>query len=320
MSQNQAHDFYVDVESRGFTQNHARIQSGQRRLHFNWGDLLWAALTVGRPSLSAVFQFGEHSLHEAIMRLSMIRMALRTQPYGTYPLERTDAFLSLDPTEKAAINYFIGMAVCKMVSERLLQTPWLLHVDVFRSEIPIDFLQGRSRPDLIGQGSNQRDWFVYECKGRTSPPSPQDKEKAKKQARRITAVNGRQCALSIGAFSFFRDSQLEFFWCDPIEEPLKSIEIGNAIVDWRYHFGPTSALLRSVDVDLNSFFTSGHTQKIENIDIEIGLHPKIAPTLHSKNYDEARALLLEMRDELKGTGYHLDGILVKAGPSWAKGH
>lgn len=47
------------------------------------------------------------------------------------------------------MNYFLGMTFCKLFAAKLLNTPWLLHLDVFRPTLnPV--LSGRSRPDLVG--------------------------------------------------------------------------------------------------------------------------------------------------------------------------
>ena len=96
-------------------------------LQTGWSDLLRAALTVGRPNTAYVFAHGDPSYHEALFRLSLVRMALEERPFGG-ALYRTDAFRSLDPTEKGAVSYFLGMTICKLFASRLLHTPWLLHL------------------------------------------------------------------------------------------------------------------------------------------------------------------------------------------------
>ncbi|MCE8556666.1 hypothetical protein KBY29_20350 [Ruegeria pomeroyi] len=126
------------------------IRSGT--LNFSWGDLLWAAITIGRPNTAYVFQHGAASIHEALFRLSLIRMALEQVPFSNQ-LHRTDAFWALDPTEKGAVSYFLGMTVCKLFASQLLKAPWLLHLDVFRNQFKPATLGGRSRPDLVGQDS-----------------------------------------------------------------------------------------------------------------------------------------------------------------------
>src|SRR5438105_5261988 len=143
--------------------------NGPSVLNTSWDDLLWAALTVGRPNRQYVFRHGAASLYEALFRWSLIRMALEQRGIRASRLRRTAAARTLDPSEKGAVNYFLGLAVCKLFADRLLDAPWLLHFDVFRPLLN-PALIGRSRPDLVGQTINGR-WVVLECKGYASPPN-----------------------------------------------------------------------------------------------------------------------------------------------------
>ena len=84
------------------------------------GQYLWAALTLGRPNLNFVFRHGQASQYEALFRLSLVRMALEQRPAGSR-LRRTSAFKALDPTEKGAVNYFVGMTFCKLFADEVRQ-------------------------------------------------------------------------------------------------------------------------------------------------------------------------------------------------------
>ncbi len=91
-------------------------------------------------------------------------------------LRRTDSFAALDPTEKGMVSYFLGMTLCKVFASSLLRTPWLLHLDVFRTALnPV--VLGRSRPDLVGEDINGN-WNVFESKGRSAVPSSVDEQSA----------------------------------------------------------------------------------------------------------------------------------------------
>jgi hypothetical protein len=197
----------IDYQSQAFP---APYTFGSGRLVTSWDDLLWAAITIGRPSTYHVFRHGSASFHEAIFRLSLIRMAVEQD---WYHFRRTNAFAGLDPTEKGMVSYFLGMAICKLFASRLLRTPWLLHLDVFRLTLNLRTL-GRSRPDLVGQ-DNAGKWHAFESKGRSSEPSVADKVKAKSQANRLVSVNGEKCLLNVASFAFFKSEFLQFYWQDP---------------------------------------------------------------------------------------------------------
>ncbi|QJS40966.1 hypothetical protein [Bradyrhizobium diazoefficiens] len=224
-------------------------------LSTTWDELLWAAVTIGRPSTYHVFRHGEASFHEAIFRLALIRMAVEQDPGGY--LRRTDAFAALDPTEKGMVSYFLGMTVCKLFASRLLTAPWLLHLDVFRNALGATVL-GRSRPDLVGEDLNGQ-WHAFESKGRSSVPSAADRAKAKGQAQRLVSVNGQGCSLHIGSFAFFRSDVLEFYWRDPEPDDVEAIRVPSPDEEWRYYYEPAlslaldaAALAKSPDRELGS--------------------------------------------------------------------
>lgn len=78
-----------------------------RNLAVSWDDILWAAVTVGRPNRNYVFRHGDASVYEAIFRLSLVRMALEQGSLRAHRLRRTEAAKTLDPTEKGAVNFFL---------------------------------------------------------------------------------------------------------------------------------------------------------------------------------------------------------------------
>ena len=96
--------FQIPYTSQDFP---AGAVAGRAELKADWSDLLWSALTVGRPNTAYVLGHGDASYHEALFRLSLVRMALEERPFcaGLY---RTEAFRALDPTEKGAVSYFLG--------------------------------------------------------------------------------------------------------------------------------------------------------------------------------------------------------------------
>jgi hypothetical protein len=278
-------------------------------LSVDWGDVLWAALTIGRPNTAYVFKHGDASLHEALFRISLMRMAI-TQSSQSHRLRRTAAFEALDPTEKGAVSYFLGMTFCKLFASQLLQTDWLLHLDVFRGQFNARNI-GRSRPDLIGQDTSQA-WHAFETKGRSSAPSAADKQKAKEQAQRLSTVNGSPCSLHIGSFAFFRGDELEFYWRDPEpEEPenLEPIEIRIADVDWAHYYAPALALASESVREALPFDAEG-------VDLTIEVHHKLHDLLFEGQWAAARSRAIEMRQVLEADGFKPDGLRVIAGESW----
>ncbi len=283
------------------------VRSGT--ISFSWDDLLWAAITIGRPNTAYVFQHGDASIHEALFRLSLVKMALAQVPRSNR-LHRTDAFQALDPTEKGAVSYFLGMAVCKLFANHLLNTPWLLHLDVFRDQLNPTTLGGRSRPDLVGQNASGA-WHAFETKGRSSVPSSEDKRKAKAQAQRLVSVGGTACSLHIGSFAYFRGSELEFYWRDPEPEDPEDLEplaINVRERDWAHYYQPALAIAAEGE----SRTLSARTPT----DLHVKVHPELRDLLVDGQWEAARSLAIELRQRLKAEGFQPDGLRVVAGDSW----
>jgi len=289
--------------------------NGSNQLTLSWSEILWAALTIGRPTIYHVFQHGSASLEEAIFRLSLVRMALEQYGPTATRLRRTAAYKGLDPTEKGAISYFLGMTFCKVFASRLLSTPWLLHLDVFRGSIPISVL-GRSRPDLFGQQTGTGDWLAFETKGRASKPSGADRTKAKTQATRLVAVNGHPCTLHVGAFTFFANEILNFHWIDPPPEPKKRIEIPEVGDAWRYYYEPVHALWGGRGADINVKAAAELVLPLPEFDITMHVHPLLTPLFMVQSWEAAQQRMFEVTEELLADGFQADGLKIECGPSW----
>lgn len=306
----------VDYESEDFPAGSLSQSTGP--LHATWDEILWAAVTVGRPNRHYVFQHGLASRYEALFRLSLVRMALHQRGAYGRKLCQTSVFKTLDPTEKGAVTYFLGLVFCKLFAAKLLDAPWLLHLDVFRNQLDARVLRGRSRPDLIGQSAG-REWFAFECKGRSSAPTAAEKTRAKAQAQRVVSVDGTDCALHVGAISYLRGEILRFYWRDPEPaEPrkLNSIEIASTDEAWGDYYAPFAALLRDGGFTVSPSVRDGRLLAVEGADIEIGAHPKITRPLLEGEWKVAREVAMSLSKHFVEEGYQADGLMVRSGPSW----
>lgn len=279
-------------------------------LEADWDDLIWAALTVGRPNTAYVLAHGEASLYEALFRLSLVRMAVEQRPYRV-SLYRTSAFRALDPTEKGAVSYFLGMAVCKLFADRMLDTPWLLHLDVFKDQLDPNVVGGRSRPDLVGL-KHSGEWQAFECKGRSSVPNADERRKAKEQAQRLTRVGSTDCVLHVGAISYFRQEKLEFHWRDPEPEPTDELaRLTVEVTDeaWRHYYAPALALEAGRR-------TVGVSEARAAADVEVEIRADVRERLAAGDWTGAHSRARETRDSLEEEGFRPDGLRVKTGVAW----
>lgn len=286
------------------------VANGISNLTITWDDLLWAAMTVGRPNRHYVFKHGMPSLYEALFRLSMVRMALEQAGPTSHRFRRTEAAKTLDPSEKSAVSYFLGLTICKVFASRLLNTPWLLHLDVFRPKLdPV--LKGRSRPDLVGLEAGTTKWHAFECKGRLTRPNDDAKSKAKTQAQRLISVDGVPCTLHIGAITYFRADTLQFYWCDPPAQSRDELRIETPPDVWREYYRPIADA-----IERRSGFQDGRGRfVIAGADLEVDVHPSVERPLMERRWEAAHRAAVETRDDLS-SDYQTDGLVVKAGPSW----
>jgi hypothetical protein len=308
----------IDFESQGFPAG-GSVTNGHAVLGTSWDELLWAAVTVGRPNRSYVFRHGDASLYEALFRWSLTRMALEQRGPTAYRLRRTDAARTLDPSEKGAVSYFLGMTFCKLFSERLLDAPWVMHLDVFRPLIdPV--LTGRSRPDLVGQQTRSGRWIVLESKGRVSPPNADSKDKAKQQAQRVVTVNGAVPSLRLGCVTYFRNDVLQFYWTDPEpdrEAPQGAFEVSADDSLWRHYYLPVFQLIHSHPQYLGKMLDQPVLMPVETVDIEVGIHPLVLKSLVEGQWGDAKNTCAEHLDRLRAERYQPDGLRVVAGETWS---
>jgi hypothetical protein len=287
-------------------------------LQTTWDDLLWAAITVGRPNRFFVFRYGVASQYEALFRISAVRMSLEQISPGARRLRRTQAAKSLDPSEKGAVNYFLGLTLCKLFADARLNAPWLLHLDVFRPQLnPV--LSGRSRPDLVGQ-TIAGAWVGLESKGRVSPPSSDAKDKAKQQAARLMSVNGAPVQFRIGAFAFFKDDVLRFYWRDPspdekdVRNPIRLQFPEDDF--WRRYYQP---ILELTGPDRARLALSDNAPlHIEPADLSVRVLPEVMKLLLVEKWKETGHWCLEHQERLARAEVHGDGVQIIAGDSWSK--
>lgn len=241
-------------------------------------------------------------------------MALDQSGAGASRLRRSAAFKALDPTEKGAIGYFLGMTLCTVFSTRLLRTPWLLHLDVYKSTIAISN-PGRSRPDLFGQQIGTGNWLSFETKGRASKPSANDLAKAKAQALRLVSIGGVPCTLHVGAFTYFHNDTLNFHWIDPPAETKRPIPLPEPREAWGYYYGPARALW-SARPESEEDASGGIALPLPEFDLMLKIHPLLAPHFILRTWERAQRAMFKAAEQLEADGFQPDGLKVECGASW----
>ena len=160
--------------------------------------LVWGAVTVGMMPFS--MGGSPRPLLELGWRAALTAASLTEDPAsGRWAM--TAGYRRLDPSEKRAVSYFLGMTQAKITCERLLRVPHLIHLDAYLAMIGQP--SRASRPDLIGLSLPGLDCTIaVEAKGRTGGRTDTVTSAAKKQAQSLPTVlstsSARMKPFSIG--------------------------------------------------------------------------------------------------------------------------
>lgn len=200
----------INYIANGFPGPFAAV-NGTHTINVTWPFLIRSAISVGRAELIHIVQHGEYSLFEIVYRAAMIFANLRQDEAGQ--ITRSEAYDGLDPSEKGAISYFVGLTIAKAFAELTLNVPWLMHLDVYRDELKVA-LAGQSRPDLVGLTADGK-WVAIEAKGRTNSFEMGALNNAKSQAQMLSTIGGEEPALRVGMVTHFGDGRLQFRASDP---------------------------------------------------------------------------------------------------------
>jgi hypothetical protein len=303
----------IPYSAAGFPPPFAAL-NGNGALTLPWSALLWAAITVGRAELLHVFRHGEFSLFEIAYRGAILFANLCDD--GTGGVRRSEAYDGLDPSEKSAISYFMGLTLAKALAEDRLGVPWLMHLDVYRKELqPVFATSGKSRPDLVGQTAGG-DWIAIESKGRTNAFDASALQTAKGQVQQLATIGGIEPVVRIGMVTHFSESQLQFTADDPppgpdserrIELPLTRDKLLEA------YYRPFRTWLaedpRAHDREIEG--TTYRVAPVDAADVTVGVdRDVIAAELPQP---KRRQPLAESEAHYAGS----DGVIVIVGPLWS---
>ena len=241
---------------------------GQNTLSMSWGELIWAAISVGRAELLHIIRHGRFSSFEIAYRVSILFANLCEDENGY--LERSSAYEGLDPSEKSAISYFLGLTLTKAFGARLLNVPWLMHLDVYREDLQPIFRNSNSRPDLVGKNIND-EWVIMEAKGRTNGFDRKALQKAKDQARQVIEISGETPILHVGLQVHFNNGIMCLEVDDP--EPNKKKGIKLPISNEKFsdgYYRPFKEWLS--DGEVKPFRNTRYRQRaIAEFDINVGI-------------------------------------------------
>lgn len=250
----------IDIHSQSFP---PVLPNGRSSLTFTKTVLLWASITVGRPGKSAVTKHADYWHYEAAYRWNMV-LACLDLAQATQSIRHTALFDDLDPTEKVTVSYHLGMIFTRLAAQKLLHTPWMMHLG-WMSSLPT-FQTGNSRPDLCGLSTATGDWSVFEAKSRNGPHNRLLLQKAKGQARQIATIDGKAPAMTVGCLlsRVGQKGSLQFHWQDPAADD-EGDRIESTRETWLQYYTPLLALHLDCEKRPGHYVaTFGHTIALNN--------------------------------------------------------
>ncbi|NYT79528.1 hypothetical protein H0A71_21375 [Alcaligenaceae bacterium] len=256
---------------------------------------------------------------DVVVRSHTIYANLRQDGAG---IGRSTLYDSLDPTEKGATSYFLGMAMAKLFAAELFGTPWLFHVSQATSGgAGIVFNRGsKSQPDLIGQ-SLSGDWIVVEAKGRTNGLDGKALEKAKRQTEMIRTINGSLPTLRVALQAYFED-RLRVRIDDPTDAKPEALEVEldlNAALA-KYYAVATAITARDPTIERvrdREFMT-----RVDNDSgVTIGLQSSVWESVKAGKFQDIRENSDRLDERMTGAdgsaNIYPDGLLVRLDARWS---
>jgi hypothetical protein len=305
----------VNYTSSNFNPTRGASFTGSNICLCTWAELIRSAISVGKLKRD-LRRYGIYSKYEAVYRAHIIRANLQRTSSGD--VIQSGAFKALDPSEKGAISYFLGISTAKLFAERYLDVPWLMHLDVYKKLLTPELTKGRAKPDLVGENS-AGEWIVIEAKGRTHGIEKGLMAKAKKQAKKLRKVKSTPVSLRVALAAHFEAGSLSVDWRDPeeIDEHPHDLDLSHEVFI-RDYYAPFLSILESGD--------AGHRENAQDKfravslfdgDITIGLSEQVIDHLQNQRYRQIFEYSSQHEPrttENISTGR--DGVFLELAESW----
>ncbi|MCC7376084.1 MAG: hypothetical protein IT581_15605 [Verrucomicrobiales bacterium] len=317
------------------------VLNGSADTELSFGRLVHAAVTAGhdrgwRQSIASDMA----AQWELLWKTSALRAAVSQQntPCGHWrpPLARlfpTKRLLQMDPSERRALSYHLGITLAVAWARKALRIPWLLHLDVYREQLDVNFQPGDSRPDLVGRHADGS-WVVFEAKGRSSAPNKYAEMRAKDQSRRVVDIGGGVPSGCIAFFSYFSVDRSAVGRRKPKVVHLRAIdpEPGGGSEDeislpllttdrfFQIYYAPWQKLVANSNLILQEGpFT---WRRLEDLDFRVGMLTRVALALEQGHFADVPGIV-EGLSASNGLSEQFpdwagDGLVIEPGESWQR--
>ena len=282
------------------------LNNDDLQMNCSMADMLRAAITVGKSCNDAM----SISCIERLFRASAMLMTVNE--YGAQQSSyfiASPTFNRLDPSEKGAMTYFLGMAVTKLIAERYFNVPWLMHLDVYRNSYDIESDKG-GKPDFIGIANthhSQGRWHIFESKGRTGGFDRPAIIRGKEQTLYLRTINNVKPSSrnAVQAYFYGKDQVLSGYLIDPVDNN-EGVDIKLGLKDlFELYYKPFYDLMEllrhEIDPKKENFISQIHSQYeityIKPLNIYLGISKIIRRLL--SDFDEENFFEMMKQNEEK---------------------
>ncbi|RSM35570.1 hypothetical protein DMA12_43905 [Amycolatopsis balhimycina DSM 5908] len=289
----------LPFQMRAFTR---QIPPASGELPVSLARLLWGAMTVGTTPIS--LGVPSRPLIELCWRAAMAAASVTEDDRGARWV-KTASYNRLDPSEKSAVSYFLGMTQAKITCEMLLGVPHLVHLDAVLA------LLGRStnasRPDFVGFDlASMRYTIAVEAKGRTNDRTSDVTARAKSQAGLLPRIINTTTSVRVASVASFDGNDHWHAYLEDPPEPddmLPSLTIEMLLVAY---YRPLVAALLAAGVNTDDSDETTSVARLPEIDLSLGVPQPIVSILSSAPLSGPVEA-----DQLQTIGADLMGVLME---------
>ena len=174
-------NFPAHLEKKYFEKSGVTIDE----ISFSPKDFLYDIITCGMPHFWITKKVTMSRRTEIQYKYHLMKTALEID--DNQYIMVSDKIKYLDSSERAFISYYIGMFITKLVSRKIFECTYLVHLGIVSSYKSV--VRRTTEPDLVGFIGKNDDYFLFEAKGRKISKKAMV-DAAKKQLQSVKYISG----------------------------------------------------------------------------------------------------------------------------------
>lgn len=285
-------------------QDTIRYFNGMTELEFTGAELYESVITCGMPYFLLTEEILISRIEEIMYKFYLLNTALEVNSRRYLIFSKKMRYL--DSTECAYINYYIGMFITKLVSSKIFEFDYLVHLNIVKRYMNVKF-NSLKRPDLIAFNKSVDVYSIFEAKGR-SRLGNRTLMNAKKQVQAIKWVNGLKPLNGIvSAVVHDVNNKVKCYLRDPEPEGSEILNIPRFGLIWLY-YEPIYLLFKEEEKEKNIEEYAGYI----NVPIRIQDNETLTISMNTKLYCLLREYEeLNIRNHYKHSDKHIDEIFLE---------